>query len=219
MNPQNEYGGLLHRRECLVPTWRGLLLLMTILVSLMLIFVLKIHSFLAVTEIVPADKLVVEGWVPTYVMKEAIIEFKRGHYHKLYVTGGPIEEDELLSEYKSWANYGASTLIKMGMGNTQVEAVSAPSVIKDRTYTSAIFLKNWLEQQSETKTNLNLISFDVHSRRSQLLFQKAFGNNVSVGIIAVQDRGYNPQRWWKFSAGIRSVVSEFMAYIYALVIF
>ena len=219
MNNSKEYWGLLQRREFLVPTWQGLLLFMLIGAGLITIAVLNIHSFLAVTKTVPAEILVVEGWTPAYVMEATMIEFQRGHYRKLYVTGGPIGTGEILSEYKTWADFGVATLLKMGMQNTALEAVPSSFVKKDRTYISALALKTFLQQQKLESTNINLVSFGVHSRRSHLLFQQVFGNSALVGIIAVKDRSYDPEHWWKFSAGFRSVVDEFIAYIYAVAFF
>ena len=219
MNRRNEYRGLLRRRDCLVPTWRGLLLFALLVAGLVALTMSKIHPFLAVTEPVSANILVVEGWVPDYVLKETKNEFERGHYRKLYVTGGPLENGSALSEYKTYAELGTAILNKMGISDSALEAVPFPSVRQDRTYTSALALNNLLRQQGASGTGIVLISLGAHSRRSRLLFQKALGDNSIVGIIAVEDRSYDPDHWWKFSAGVRAVVDELFAYTYAQVVF
>ncbi|MBI5430194.1 MAG: hypothetical protein HY938_07030 [Nitrosomonadales bacterium] len=188
-------------------------------VILAVMAVSAVHSFLVVTEPVPAGVLVVEGWAPDYVLEEARVEFERHHYRRLYVTGGPLETGGHLSEYKTYAELGVATLVRMGMSKDVVEAVSTPFVRQDRTYTSALALKSRLHQQALHETGINLMSLGVHSRRSHLLFQKVFDEDLRVGIIAIEDRGYDPGRWWKFSAGVRTVVDEFVAYIYVLVVF
>lgn len=180
---------------------------------------LAIHPFLAVTHPVLGKILVVEGWVPDYVLKAAKLEFEQHHYRKLYVTGGAIGSGAPLSEYKTYGELGAATLIRMGMNKYSVEAVPASYVRRDRTYASALSLKNWLQQHSFHENNINLISLGAHSRRSQLLFQQAFGENFRVGIIAIENRDYDPKHWWKFSAGVRAVIDEFIAYIYVVAVF
>lgn len=219
MNSRVPFWGLLHRRECLIPTWWGGVLFTLLGALLTAIAVSTVHSFLAVTEPVPAKILVVEGWAPDYMLEEARVEFEQHHYRRLYVTGGPLEIGGHLSEYKTYAELGAATLVRMGMDKNAVEAVTAPSVRQDRTYTSAIALKNRLHQLALHETGINLVSLGAHSRRSQLLFQKAFGEDLRVGIISIENRGYDPNRWWKFSAGVRTVVDELIAYIYVLVVF
>jgi hypothetical protein len=56
---------------------------------------------------------------------------------------------------------------------------------------------------------------DAHARRTRLLYQKAFGKKVAVGIIAVSNPDYNPTQWWRYSDGVREVIGESIAYIYA----
>ena len=219
MRQHKWFWGLVCRRECLVPTWRGWLLFALFGIALMVTGVLRVHPFLAVNEPVPSGVLVVEGWVPDYVLEEARAEFERHHYSKLYVTGGPLERGAHLSEYKTYAELGAATLIRMGMRKDAIEVVPAPPVGRDRTYTSAVTLKNWLHHHSADGTSINVVSKGAHARRSRLLFQKAFGEGSRVGIIAVEDRDYDPKHWWKFSQGVRVVVDEFVAYMYALVVF
>ena len=219
MNRRVPFWGLLYRRECLIPTWRGLFLFTLLGLIFVVIAVSSVHSFLAVTEPVPAEVLVVEGWVPDYVLGEAKVEFERHHYRRLYVTGGPLETGGPLSEYKTYAELGAATLVLMGMNKSAVEAVPTPFVRQDRTYASAVALKNRLHQQASSETGINLVSLGTHARRSQLLFQKAFGEDSRVGIFAIENREYDSRRWWKFSAGVRTVVDELIAYIYVLVVF
>ena len=219
MKPRKLCWGCLHRRQCLVPTPRGWVLFTLLSIALVVTGVLRVHPFLAVTESVPGGVLVVEGWVPDYALEEAQTEFKRNRYHKLYVTGGPLGRGEYLSEYKTYAELGAATLVRMGMSTDTVEAVPAPWVQQDRTHASAMTLRGLLQQRAAGEVTINVVSLGVHARRSRLLFQRVFGGGTQVGVIAIEDRGYDPRRWWKFSQGVRTVIDEFVAYIYARIIF
>lgn len=219
MKSRKPLWGFAQHRECLRPTWRGWLLLTFLGIALLVSGMLTIHPFLAVNERIPAVVLVVEGWVPDYVLEEAKAEFKRHGYRRLYVTGGPLERGGHLSEYKTHADLGAATLVRMGMGKDVVQAVPAPAVRKDRTYTSAVALKNRMHQHASDEASINVVAMGTHARRSRLLFQKAFGEGVRVGIIAVADRDYDPEYWWNSSQGVRVVVDELVAYIYAVFIF
>jgi len=211
--------GLLQRRECLLPTWKGLFLFLLLGIGLLVLAAFNVQSFLALTEPVPAEILVVEGWVPDFVLEETLAEFERGHYNKIYVTGGPIERGSRMSEYKTFAESGAAILVNMGISKSMVEAVPAQSVRRDRTYASALALKDRLHLQAATVTGINLVSVGVHARRSHLLFRKALDTEIRVGIIAIEDRHYYSDRWWKYSEGVRAVIDEFFAYIYALIVF
>jgi len=151
-------------------------------------------------------------------MKAAAEEFARGGYDKLYVTGGPLEWGAPLSEFKSYAEMGAATLKKIG-AETNVIAVPAPLVRQDRTYTSAIALKQYLEGNNLPHSRLNLISMGPHARRSRLLYEKAFGKETAIGIVALPPRDYDPKRWWRSSSGVRVVLSEIFAYAYVRLFF
>jgi hypothetical protein len=131
----------------------------------------------------------------------------------------PLEQGAPLSEYKTYAELGAATLLKLGLDRDSVQAVPTPAVRQDRTYASALVLKQWLQQHNAMPAELNLISLGAHARRSRLLFEKAFGQDARVGIIALENQDYDPEHWWKSSQGVRTVTDELIAYGYARLVF
>jgi len=98
---------------------------------------------------------------------------------------------------------------------------AAPSLVehKDRTYYSAVALKEWCASHHQALKSFDVVTLGPHARRSWLLFQKAFGSDARIGIIAVEDPAYEPGRWWASSEGFREVVGEGIAYLYARVLF
>jgi hypothetical protein len=219
MKPRQPFGGFLRRRFCLVPTWQGWCLLFLTATALATIVIRNLYPFLAIHAPVPDGILVVEGWVPDYALEAAIVEFHRHQYRKLYVTGGPLYQGAPLSEYKTHAELGAATVVRLGLSSDDVQPVPAPAMRQDRTYASAVALRNWLHQHGARPTNFNVITMGAHARRTRLLFEKAFGGGSRVGIVLVEDRDYDAQRWWKSSQGVKSVVGEMIAYTYARCLF
>jgi uncharacterized SAM-binding protein YcdF (DUF218 family) len=207
--------GLLQRRECLLPTWRGWLVLLFAVAALVVFSIRGAYSFLAVNDPVDNGALVVEGWLPDYALQEAITEFGRGHHSRIFVTGGPLENGAPLSEYRTFAELGAATLLRLGLDTNAVQAVPAPRVRLDRTYASALALKNWLGSHGVVETNFNVISLGPHSRRSRLLFEKALGKDYKIGVIAIENQEYDAKQWWASSAGVRTMSDEIIAYLYA----
>jgi hypothetical protein len=67
--------------------------------------------------------------------------------------------------------------------------------------------------------SINIVTEGAHARRTRLLFEKAFRGEVSVGIIAVPNPDYDGAHWWRYSDGVREVVGEAIAYIYARLFF
>jgi uncharacterized SAM-binding protein YcdF (DUF218 family) len=211
--------GLLRRRQCLVPTLRGWLLVALSVTALALVGTLGIGPFLAVTDSVPGGVLVIEGWVPDYMLEAAIAEFKRDHYARLFVTGIPLDQGAPLSEYKNYANIGAATLVKLGMSTNEVQAVPTDATRRDRTYAMALSLKHWLRDHDMAPKKVNLMTGGPHARRSRLTFEKALGKGVTVGVIAIPANDYDEQRWWHSSQGVRTIIGEALAYAYARLLF
>jgi len=219
MESNNICLGLLRRRQCLVPTLRGWLLAALLVAAVGLVAFLGIGPFLAVTDSVPGGVLVVEGWVPDYMLEAAIAEFKSDHYAKLFVTGIPLEQGAPLSEYTNFANIGAATLVKLGMPANDVQVVPTGATRRDRTYAMALSLRHWLRAHNMAPTKVNLVTGGPHARRSRLMFEKALGKGVTVGVIAIPDNDYDVRRWWNSSQGVRTVIGEALAYAYARLLF
>jgi hypothetical protein len=68
-------------------------------------------------------------------------------------------------------------------------------------------------------TNVNLFSLGPHARRSRLLFRRALGKEVTVGVVALSSGDYDARHWWRTSQGFRSVTGELIAYCYVRAMF
>jgi hypothetical protein len=206
---------LIHRQEKWTFTTQGWGVVITFAATLIIFMITHIHPFLSVTSPIKADILVVEGWLPDYALKQALTEFENGSYNKVVTTGGPLPTGYYLAEYKTFAELSAATLKALGLKKEKLIAVPVLDVIKNRTYASAITFRQWLLNSNLNVQSINLYTFDVHTRRSWLIFKKVLAPKIQVGAITAKTRDYQPDKWWTSSAGVRSVISEVIAYIYA----
>ena len=204
---------LIQRQEIWMLTIQGWIVTFLCAAALFILGITHVQPFLAVTPI-NADVLVVEGWMPDDALKQAFEEFKSGAYRQIITTGTPVEKGSFLTEYKNYAEVAAATLRKLGLPLEKV-IVPTPAKIKDRTYAAAVTLRQWLSKTNPLLESVNLYTYDVHTRRSWLLFKKALAPKVKLGAIAAKTQDYNPKSWWKSSAGVRTVLDEFIAYLYA----
>ncbi len=206
--------GLLRRRTCLVPTWRGGVLLGLLLLGSLLLVLLGAHPFLAVSEPAAAEVLAVEGWVSDHVLAAVVRECERQSYSAVYVTGGPLERGAPLSEFKTYAELGAATLVQLGLPAELIHSVPAPPVRRDRTYAAALALHQWLREHEQLPHSLTVVSEGAHARRSRLLYRRTFPEVSQVGVLTVPALEYDPARWWCSSQGFRTVISEGIGYLY-----
>jgi hypothetical protein len=205
---------LIHRQEIWLPTVQGWGVAVVCAAALILLAMTHIHPFLAVTSPVKADVLVVEGWLTDYGLKQAVTEFESGAYRQLITTGVPLSTGSYLSEYHSFAELSAATLKALGLPKEKIVAVPAPAVVKDRTYASANAFYQWLANSNLRIEAVNLFTFDVHARRSWLIFKQVLAPKIKTGVIAVESQDYEPSKWWTSSEGVRKVISETIAYVY-----
>ena len=219
MGPDRICWGLLRRRQCFVPTLRAGLLLVSALVVLAWIAVRAAYPFLAVDAPAPGGVLVVEGWVPDSILREAVAEFKRNHYSHLLVSGIPLEQGTSLFAYTNYAYVGAATLLKLGMTTNEVAAVPTPETQRDRTYAMAQNIGAWLREHQISGGNINVLTEGAHARSSRLMYEKALGRDFTLGVMAIQPKGYDSKRWWRSSQGVRVVIGEAIAYAYARFLF
>ena len=62
---------------------------------------------------------------------------------------------------------------------------------QDRTFLSAVVVRDWLRRQGGTIDAVDLFSGGVHARRSRLVYRIAFGPEVDVGVFAAPPRRYD----------------------------
>ena len=218
--PRRALWGLFDRKERWSLTWRGWLILGFTLVVAGAVFLKGVYPFLAVTDRVDADALVVEGWIHEYAIKHAVDEFKRGSYQRVFTVGGPVEgSGHYINDYHTNASIAAKVLKKYGLPDESLQMVPSRVMDRDRTYGSAIALRNWFREHDMRIRSLNVLTENVHARRTRLLFSKALGAGISVGIIAVSHPDYDARRWWCYSHGVKDVSSEAIAYLYAKLFF
>src|SRR6266496_1962781 len=208
--------GTLRRKERWALSCRGWLLVTSAgLVATYFAF-LNIHPFLAVTHRVNTNALVVEGWMPRYALRAGAEEFKNGSYERIFTTGGPENGYRgYINDYYTWASVAAEGLKTFGIPKDVIQMAPSHVLGRERTYSSAIALRDWFRDHNLAIHSFNVLTEDSHARRTQLLYKEAFGKNVTVGIIAVSNPDYDPKDWWRYSDGIRDVIGETIAYIYA----
>ncbi len=211
---------LITRKERWVLSSGGWVVLLGLLGLAILCFFANICSFLAPTDRVRADILVVEGWIPEHLVGRAADEFKFGNYRQLFTTGGPwTRPDPDWDKSRTWAQACANRLERAGVPKTALRAVPCQLVGRDRTFASAVALRDWFDANNLHVEQINVLTEGLHARRTRLLFNKAFGTKVAVGIIALPTGDSDLDHWWRYSESAKDVFGETFGYLYSAVLF
>jgi uncharacterized SAM-binding protein YcdF (DUF218 family) len=212
--------GVFTRKERWGLSLRGWAIALAGVLLIFYLFLFRIQPFLAVTQPVNTDVLVVEGWIHEYAIRAAVEEFHRGGYQRVFTTGGPVLGiGHYINDYNTSASVGAELLKQNGLSGEFLQMVPSRVNERDRTYFSAIALRNWFHEHHMTVHQINVLTEDVHARRTRLLFQKALGDDFTIGIIAVPNSDYDPKHWWRYSEGVKEVCTEAIAYLYGKLFF
>jgi uncharacterized SAM-binding protein YcdF (DUF218 family) len=218
--PARAMWGVFVRKERWSLSWRGRLIVASAVLLLGALVLKGVYPFLAITHRVNANILVVEGWIHEYAIQAAVKEFQSNHYQRVFTTGGPVGGNGgYINDFYTSASVGADLLKKCGLPEEHLQMVPSRVMDRDRTYGSALALRNWFRDHNMGVSSIDVVTEDLHARRTRLLFQKAFGKGVQIGIIAVPNVDYPANRWWHYSQGLKDVVSEFAAYLYAKLLF
>ena len=205
---------LLHRRSVWAPTLWGSALLVVLLAACTMLFGRWIGGHLARSDPATgaggrgAQTLVVEGWISAPDLDAAVAAFRAGRYERVVVTGGPFDDWPEDKRFATHAERAADYLRRHGLADARISAVPAPPTAQDRTFWSAVVVRDWAARSGTPLGAIDLFSSGVHAHRSRLVYRMAFGPGVEIGVLAAPPAGYDPSRWWTTSAGAKSVLGE-----------
>jgi hypothetical protein len=199
---------LVRRREIWVPTVWGWLVLLSIGTVILTLAARNLPTFLAINQPVGARILVVEGWMEPEGLQDAVAAFRAGGYERIVTTGAAIVQWPGIHGHATYAERAADYLRRHGLANVPITAVPAPHSAQDRTFLSAVMVREWIERSGFAIGSLDVFTSGAHARRSRLLYRMAFGRDVKIGVIASRSYDYDADTWWQTSAGVKDIVEQ-----------
>ena len=158
--------------------------------------------------------MIIEGWISDGFYRQAAAAFEAGRYDNILVLQASDENEERYVANTAACNDRSEILASYGVSKPLIGTLLYPATERDRTYHAAIAARDWILRHS-TKKSFDVVTIGPHARRSRMMFKKVFGKDFLVGIIALNDPKYDPSHWWRTSEGVRDVIGEVIAYIYA----
>lgn len=177
------------------------------------IFVRFAHPFLAVTQRVDADILVVEGWIPDYMLPPAAKEFHEGKYARLLVSGLENDPKANSADSVSVALRMVSRLEELGVPPDALMACPAPFTGWRRTSKTAQAVKTKTAEVGIAIKGINVVTAGPHARETWVAYRHVFGETMPVGIISIPKTNYPADRWWLSAQGLYWVPKDFVAWL------
>lgn len=195
---------LFTRRDVWCPTLLGGTLLASIFALPCVWWFAYGEAFLSITRRVPTRILVVEGWIGPDGLRAAKFEFERNHYDYLITSGGsvdPYEETTANWQKTEWtyADGAQKQLVRLGLPIDKVIPAPPRIVDRQRTYSSAVAVKEALATYHLQAKSINVFTYGAHARRSKLVYEKAYGPETEIGVIAWEPSYYASTQWWHSS--------------------
>ena len=197
-----------------VLTWQGWLLVLALVGAALWGLAAHLYGYLAQTEPVGGEVLVVEGWLSDEGLRQAKARFEAGGYRRMLVTGGPLQKGYHLARYKTHAALAVATLAELGLDPALMTEIPGPPVLRDRTYASAGAVRDWLTANGQGGAPFDILTQGPHARRTYDLYRLALGPDWVFGVIALSPPDYDPERWWTSSAGVDAVIGETIGWVY-----
>jgi hypothetical protein len=176
------------------------------------------ESFLSLTQRLPAEVLVVEGWIGRDGVRAAAAEFERGGYRYVVTTGGLTTAKGWIEPGWSYAEGAAQELVRLGVAKNRLIVATAADSESQRTYSSAVAVRKALDSMEIQPQALNVFTLGPHARRSRLVYAKVEGRETEVGVIGWAPPSDEAVPWWRSSDRAKELLTETAGYVYEVLL-
>lgn len=201
-------GFLFRKREVWLPSLWGCVMFAAMLGACLTVVGRGLNDYLSQNAPVGAPTLIVEGWLTAEALDQAATVARTGRYARVITTGGPVDKSLGGCGYPTYAEQAAAYLRGHGLGGLPVDAVAAPASKQDRTFLSAVVVRDWLKDAGGDRRAIDVFSDGAHARRTRILYEMAFGPGTHVGIYAAKEDGRYETPWWSDAQSVRYTVDQ-----------
>jgi hypothetical protein len=169
------------------------------------------ETFFSITRRLPADILIVEGWIGPEGVCAAAQELSRGCYKYVVATGGEIR-DRADGDSSSYAERAKQELIEFGVPESRIIVSPTSEIERQRTFKLAVTAWQSIQRAKVRPGAINIFTLGPHAMRSQLVYEKVFAPQVPVGVIAFTPSEYRIEPWWQSFSRTKCLFKEVVGY-------
>ena len=120
------------------------------------------------------------------------------------------------NDYNTSASVGAEILKKFGVPDDSLQMVPSRVIARERTYSSAVALRDWFREHNIPVHSINVLTEDCPCATNTPSISRGFRKEGRRSVSSqFRIRTMTPRNWWRYSDGVREVIGESIAYIYA----
>jgi uncharacterized SAM-binding protein YcdF (DUF218 family) len=153
-----------------------------------------------------ADVIIVPGWTHESGALEAADLYKRGIASRVAVLGPAPEPSRRELIRRGVVAIGDPWVVSL-MRRLGVQTIEVIPGYSTGTDADGKLIASWLEQNQ--LRSAVLVATSEHTRRVRRMLQRALKDKTTtVLVVSARFSKYEPDRWWKTRAGVRTTVIE-----------
>jgi hypothetical protein len=173
------------------------------------------ESYFSLNRRLPAEVLVVEGWIGPNGVRAAAVEFEQHSYRYLVATGGLTGKDQDSSNY---AEIAKQELVRSGVPEGRIIVASTGEIERERTFKSAVAAWRAIQRGGIHPAAINVFTLGPHARRSRLVYEKVYSLGTRVGVIAWTPSDYEDEPWWRSRGRTKCLLKETIGYPFEILL-
>lgn len=149
-------------------------------------------------------------------VKEIIIDNKISipyQNHSVYDILMPNGKYRIVNNFTSYAQLARNRLIVLGIDSSKIKAISGNRVKINRTLTSALAFRDWLQSSDINVKGINIVSIGTHARRTWMTYNRILKGNYEIGVISLPDYRELHSRKYKILKTFRETFALFYYWI------
>lgn len=107
------------------------------------------------------------------------------------------------NNFTSHAEIAANVLLSSGIDSSKVIAITGKEVKINRTLSSALAFRDWLETTDTEVKGINIVTLGIHAGRTRMTYNKILDKKYKIGIISIPDNRENSSGKYKIFKTIR----------------
>ncbi len=112
----------------------------------------------------------------------------------------------VINNFNSFAELARNRILSMGIDSSLILAITGNRVKLNRTLTSALAFRDWLNTSNIKVEGINIVTVGAHAKRTWMTYNKILKGTYQIGIISLPDYKNNYSKKKKIFKTLRETI-------------